>query len=99
MGAERRGNSAKKIAARGAATVGTNRVTDVGAEPATTSFALRIDALNGEAGQVLHGASYSAANFAFASSAECDRPFPDRRVWRGFWGEGTLCVKRKGHNL
>jgi hypothetical protein len=35
-------------------TVDAERSGGIGAEPMTTSFALRIDALHGEAGQILH---------------------------------------------
>ena len=57
--AERRGNGAEEIAAAGAAAVVANRAGGIGAEPVTAGFALRIDALHGEAGQILHKRSLS----------------------------------------
>jgi len=42
-------------------TVDAERSGGIGAEPMTTGFALRIDALHGEAGQVLHVYSLRAA--------------------------------------
>jgi len=52
--AERRRNVAKKIAAAGAAAVAAERDGDVSAQPVAARFAHRINALHGEAGQVLH---------------------------------------------
>ena len=52
--AERRRNVAEEIAAAGAAAVIGNGSGDIGAEPVTAGFALLIDALHREAGQILH---------------------------------------------
>jgi hypothetical protein len=51
---ERRWNVAEKVAAAGAAAVAAERSGHIGAEPVTAGFALRIDALHREAGQILH---------------------------------------------
>jgi hypothetical protein len=51
---ERRGNVAEEIAATGAMAFDAERSGGIGAEPVTAGFALRIDALHGETGQVLH---------------------------------------------
>lgn len=52
--AERWRNVAKHVAAAGAAAVVADRAGGVGAQPVAAGVACRIDALNGEAGQVLH---------------------------------------------
>jgi hypothetical protein len=52
--AERRGNVSEEIAAAGAAAIAAERSGDIGAEPVTAGFALRINALHRKAGQVLH---------------------------------------------
>jgi hypothetical protein len=52
--AERWRNVAEHVAAAGAAPVIADRASGVGAQPVTAGVAGRIDALNGEAGQVLH---------------------------------------------
>jgi hypothetical protein len=52
--AERRRDVAKKFAAAGATAVVGSGSGDIGAHPLTASFAKRIDALHGEARQVLH---------------------------------------------
>jgi len=59
MRAKRRGNGAEKVAAARAAAVERSRSRDVGAHPLTAGLAERIDALHGEAGQVLHRFSLS----------------------------------------
>ena len=51
---ERRGNVAEEIAAAGAMAIAAEGSGEIGAEPVTAGFAKRIDALYGEAGQVLH---------------------------------------------
>ena len=53
-GAEGRGDVAEEVGAAGAAAVGAEGRGEIGAHPLTTSFAMRIDALHGEAGHVLH---------------------------------------------
>jgi hypothetical protein len=55
--AERGRNVAEIIAAAGAAAVVAERGSLIGAHPLTARFAKRIDALHGEAGQVLHRVS------------------------------------------
>ena len=52
--AERRRNVAEKIAATGTAAVIGSGSGDIGPEPVTAGFALRIDALHRKAGQVFH---------------------------------------------
>jgi hypothetical protein len=52
--AERRRDVAEKVAARRAATVVADGIGGIGAQPLAASFALGIDALHGEAGQILH---------------------------------------------
>jgi hypothetical protein len=51
---ERRRNVAEEVAAAGAMAVAAEGSGEIGAQPVTASVALRIDALHGEAGQVLH---------------------------------------------
>jgi hypothetical protein len=58
-GAEWRRNITKHIATAGTAAVIGDGAGGIGAQPMTTRVALRIDALNGEAGQVLHACSPS----------------------------------------
>ena len=53
-GAERRRHVAQHVAAAGTAAVIADRAGGVGAQPVAASFALRIDALDGETGQILH---------------------------------------------
>jgi hypothetical protein len=53
-GAEGRGNVAKEIAAAGAAAVGAEDGCEIGTHPLTAGFAMRIYALHGEAGHILH---------------------------------------------
>ena len=55
--AERGRNVAEEIAAAGAAAVVAERSSLIGTHPLTAGFAKRIDALHGEAGQVLHRVS------------------------------------------
>jgi len=57
---ERRGNVAEEVAAAGTMTVAAEGSGEIGAEPVTAGFAKRIDALHGEAGQVLHLFSLSS---------------------------------------
>ena len=52
--AERRRDVAEEIAAAGAMAVAAEGRGEIGAQPVTASIALRIDALHGEAGHVLH---------------------------------------------
>jgi len=76
--AERRGNVAEEISATGAVAVAAERSCGIGAEPVAAGFALRIDALHGETGQVLHCSPLVAAKL---------RPIPVRphnlRSFRG----------------
>jgi hypothetical protein len=51
---ERWRNVAEEVAAAGAAAIGGDGSGDVGAEPVTAGFALWIDTLHRETGQVLH---------------------------------------------
>ena len=59
--AEWRRNVAKKISAAGAAAVVGYRASDVRPHPMAARFAQRIDALHGQAGQVLHRFTSQAA--------------------------------------
>jgi hypothetical protein len=52
--AERRGNGTEVVAAAGAVAVVGSGYCDIGAHPLAAGLAKRIDALHGEAGQVLH---------------------------------------------
>jgi hypothetical protein len=52
--AQWRGDVAEKVAAARAAAVVADGIGGIGAQPLAASFAERIDALHGEAGQVLH---------------------------------------------
>jgi hypothetical protein len=51
---ERRGHIAEEVAAARAMAVAAEGRGEIGAEPVTAGVALRIDALHGEAGQILH---------------------------------------------
>ncbi len=55
--AERRGDIAKEVAAAGATAVVGDGAGGIGAEPVAARVAQRIDALHGEAGQILHADS------------------------------------------
>src|SRR5207253_5312122 len=77
--AERRRNIAKGVAATGAASVAAEGSGDIGAEPVTAGFALRIDALHCEAGQVLHFLSLRGCKAQAGSGAT---------AWR--WQPGEL---------
>ena len=57
--AERRGDVAEEVAAARASAVVSDRAGGIGAEPVAASIAQRIDALDGETGQVLHAHSLS----------------------------------------
>jgi hypothetical protein len=76
--AERRGNVAEEIAAAGAVAIAAEWSGGIGAEPVAAGFALRIDTLHGETGQVLHCSPLVAAKL---------RPIPVRphnlRSFRG----------------
>ncbi len=56
---ERRGDIAEKVAAARAAAVVADGIGGIGAQPLAASFAERIDALHGKAGQILHLLSLS----------------------------------------
>jgi len=60
--AERRRDVSQKVATAGAAAVVAAGIGDVGAHPLAACFALRIDALHGEARQVLHFSPSVAAS-------------------------------------
>jgi hypothetical protein len=75
---ERRGNVAKEIAAAGAMAVHAERSGGIGAEPVTAGFALRIDALHGETGQVLHFLSLSGRKAQVDSEASVLRRHPNK---------------------
>ena len=57
--AERRGDVAEKVTAGRAAAVVADGIRGVSAQPVAASFTQRIDALHGEAGQILHFLSLS----------------------------------------
>ena len=85
--AERRGNVAKKIAAAGAPAVVADGIGGVGAQPMTACFAKRIDALHGEAGQILHWFSLSgrkAQAFRIASVWRSQFRKKNRAPWRPY---------------
>src|SRR5205823_8948178 len=71
--AERRGDIAEGVAATGAAAVAAEGSGDIGAEPVTAGFALRIDALHREAGQVLHFLSLRGRQAQAGSDATASR--------------------------
>ena len=52
--AERRGDVAKKIAAAGATAIVANGIDGIGTQPVAAGVTLRINALYGKAGHVLH---------------------------------------------
>jgi hypothetical protein len=69
--AERRGNVAEEIAAAGAAAIIADGIGGVGAHPLTAGFALRVDTLNGEAGQILHRISFRGRRTLRAPRCAC----------------------------
>ena len=71
--AERRRNVSEKIAATGTAAVIGSGSGDIGPEPVTAGFALRIDALHREAGQVLHFLSLRGRQAQAGSDATASR--------------------------
>jgi len=76
--AEGRGYVAEEVAAAGATAVGAERSSDIGAEPVTAGFALRIDALHGEAGHELHICSLRGRKAQIDSGAAILRSRPKR---------------------
>jgi hypothetical protein len=83
-GAEGRRDVAEKVTAAGAATVVEDGPRGIGAEPVTAGFAQRIDALHGEAGQILHVRSLSGRpalrGHRTARAAEAPMRGPNRIV-------------------
>ena len=75
---ERRGNVAKEVAAAGAMAVAAEGSGEIGAQPVTAGFAERIDALHGEAGQVLHWSSLSSRKAQVDSGAPVWRSRPKK---------------------
>jgi len=79
-GAERRGNVAEEVAATGAVAFGAECGGAVGAEPVAAGIAKRIDALDGEAGHILHfllsGRKAQADSGAGAKRSSTSRPQP-----------------------
>jgi hypothetical protein len=63
---ERRRDIAQEVAAAGAAPFNADRRRGIGAQPMAARFALGIDALNGEAGQILHWPSLSGSPLSLA---------------------------------
>lgn len=94
---ERRRNCTQKIAAAGAASFDADRGGGVRAKPVTTRFALWIDALDGEAGQILHSSSPAACVFEFVKREP--RLWPEsptnRRIMRRILPLDALGVKGK----
>jgi|SRR5580704_851684 hypothetical protein len=74
--AERRRNVAEEVAAAGATTVVGDGASGIGAEPVATRFAQRIDALHGEAGQILHAHSLSGQPALLVHDTECATEAP-----------------------
>jgi len=66
---ERRGNVAEEVAAAGAMAVAAQGRGEIGTEPVAAGFALRINALHGEAGHVLHLFSLSGRKAQIGSGA------------------------------
>jgi hypothetical protein len=88
--AERRRNVAKRIATTGAAPLFTKRAGGIGTQPMASRFALRIDALHGEAGQKLHIASPQRPLDPRGSGRQRNRPSQTDKCWRGFWRRSLL---------
>ena len=74
--AERWRNGAEKVAAAWAAAVVGNRAGGVGAEPVASGFAQRINALHGEARQILHARSLSDQPALPVRAGTCRQKFP-----------------------
>jgi hypothetical protein len=83
--AKRRRNAPQKIAAARAAAVVDERTGDVRAQPVATRFTERIDALHGQAGQILHCVSLSGRKSQADQIARIRR---GRAPWRP--SPGTL---------
>ena len=84
--AERRGNVAEEVPAAGAAAVVGDGAGGIGAEPMTAGFALRIDTLHGEAGQILHFVSLSGQPTLRNHGKACGRSspaWPKQNCWGG----------------
>ena len=84
--AERRRNVAEKIAATGTAAVIGSGSSDIGAEPVTAGFALRIDALHRKAGQIFHFLSIlGAAPDASASRRQVEKVLSSPWASKSWW--------------
>jgi hypothetical protein len=95
--AEWRRDVAEGIAAARATAFVAKRAGSVGAQPVASRFALRINALHGEAGQVLHIVSpQRPARFCGAGrgGADPNSPVTDE-CWRGFWRSGAVVSREK----
>ncbi len=92
---ERRGNVAEEVAAAGAMAVTAEGSGEIGAEPMTAGFAKRIDALHGEAGQVLHLFSLSGRKAQIDSVATFRRLQP-KKVRSSPWRPKPLAEKSPG---
>jgi hypothetical protein len=88
--AQRRGNVAEEVAAAGAAAVIADGIGGVGAHPLSAGFALHVDALNGEAGQILHRISLRGRTKLLAGilrRADCGvKRKPYKILWSRFRG-------------
>jgi len=83
---ERRWNVAEEVPAAGAAAVVGDGAGGIGAEPMTAGFALRIDTLHGEAGQILHFVSLSGQPTLRNHGKACGRSspaWPKQNCWGG----------------
>jgi len=74
--AERRRDVAEEVAAAGASTVVCDGTSGIGAEPMAARLAQRIDALHGEAGQILHAHSLSGQPALWAHDMACATEAP-----------------------
>jgi len=98
--AERRWNIAQRIAATGAASFVAKCPGGIGTQPVASRFALRIDALDGEAGQKLHIVFPSAAGALLRRRPSGARPeFPDGRLLARILAQPCSAVKGKDRNM
>ena len=95
---ERGRNGSEEIAAARAATVVPDWASSVGTQPVAAQFAMRIDALHGEAGQILHLHSLSGRLLRGSTRGTCSKSSPGRprRNDGGHCGsEGDWCQGKR----
>lgn len=92
-GAERRGHVAQQVTAAGTSAVVDDWAGGIGAKPMAAEIALRIDALNGEAGQVLH--NFFPQRRLAARKVTSDAASPEKQNVDANCGAGFLWCQDK----